>query len=116
MVKLLKKWREFSEGGNGYGFFLQKGKHPHRAEQSRIKSRAERTEGRKEGRKEAIRKKEEEEGLHKIMPEEAGRRRRRKEGIIFGRRKEAHAKNSKAPHPHIYFPLEIISIACYRPN
>ena len=27
-VKLLKKWREFSGGGNGDGFFLQKGKHP----------------------------------------------------------------------------------------
>jgi len=30
-VKLLKKWREFSEGGNGDGFFLQKGKHPYQA-------------------------------------------------------------------------------------
>ena len=39
-VKLLKKWREFLEGGNDIWVFLQKGKHPtHRAEQ--IAGRAE---------------------------------------------------------------------------
>ena len=32
-VKLLKKWREFSEGGNGGDFFLQKGNHPYRAKE-----------------------------------------------------------------------------------
>ena len=38
-VKLLKKWREFSEGGNGYGFFLRKGKPPP-IEQSRSRAGA----------------------------------------------------------------------------
>ena len=37
-VKLLKKWREFSGGGNDIRFFLKKGNHPHRAEQSRAGS------------------------------------------------------------------------------
>ena len=40
----LKKWREFSEGGNDIWVFLKKGKHPHRAE------RQSRADGRKEGR------------------------------------------------------------------
>ena len=30
-VKLLEKWREFSEGGNDIWVFLKKGKLPHRA-------------------------------------------------------------------------------------
>ena len=45
----LKKWREFLGGGMKATFFLQKGKHPRRAERP---SRAGRAEQIKEGRKE----------------------------------------------------------------
>ena len=82
----MKKWREFLGGGNGDGFFLQKGKHPHRAE--RVRSRA----GKEQSRKSRAGK----EQSRKSRSEEQSR--------------AAHEKSSKAPHRYIYFPLEIISI------
>ena len=89
-VDFWEKWREFLEGGMKAGFFLQKGKHPiEQAEQRAERSRSMTKQSR------------------------AGPSRSRKQEA--GSRKEAHDKNSKDPHRHIYFPLEIISIVRYRP-
>lgn len=52
-VKFLKNWREFSGGGMKAGFFLQKGKHPHLAEQEEREEQEEQEEQEEESRKQS---------------------------------------------------------------
>ena len=105
-MKLLKKWREFSEGGNGGDFFLQKGNHPIEQEAGRA--------GPTEGGPEQP-----EGGPDR--PSRAGRADRPSRAGRAGRPEQeeritkAGSRNQEAPLRYIYFPLEIISIVRYCP-